>query len=674
MIRLPARLPLRGWFLLALLPTMGGLSILFSLDTYFGLQRLITRAFDDKLAALATLAASFIDAPAHHALAAPLPLAGLVQRPGDPRGWLADRTTGDVWTVDLATGARLAPLGRLPAPLDGFAPDPSALADPRRWLVLDGAAGVVARATLDSPDLETLLRLPGPVSAWTTDPAAAVAWAAGPDLVRLDLRARTTTRLAPLPFPLRSLVHDPREHRLHGLDATGATLLTLDPATGDVLHQVPLAYAAADFPDVLDQAPAVRLVALGWDAARGELLGAHHSLVSLDPATGTVTAGDRPAGFGRAQDPRYLHYVHTLRTFQQRTGTTYFCTQTINDHGLITYVLDAGIGENFSPLLSLDQAPAAAAAPLAALMAGEGSLHLTAIEEWGQWGRIKSGYAPLRDPLTGETVALTGVDVEVGTIQAQGDRALVITTAAALLLLLVTGLSSLRTAGRLALPLHALRQAALRAAGGDYRQHVEIERPAELRETAALFSAATLRIDTHIREAGARAAAQREARRRADLAAALDSPATAAGHHPALALAWGAGPGPAPCAGIVAEPAGGLLWLAPPATVAPAVPAALARALLRRPGTAPAALAPGDDDVTAWFFLPPAGAPQPLLDSPQPAWSEFTHAAGRFVVHCTPPWPRPPAPDLPAPDAATLCATLRALAPPGQFLLVRDTA
>ncbi len=679
--RLP-RLTLRGWFLTSLLSVLAALIVIQATHIYVSLSDLITQGFDRKLLAISTTTAAFIDPADHARLVEPLQLTGIARNTADGTLLAYDRRSSEFLKIRPADGFASVSTLKLPPGFHQLATGTA----PDTLIILDAATGELRLFSLRTGEHTPLHRLEPPVVAIASDSARGVLYIGGRHLDRLDLRTGIVTRLAQLHEPTRDLTFDPERQTLWGLGESGSTLLDLNSADGLLRRRIPLAQEKPEGAAETWKPAPVRLVAIVFDEAAKKLLGTERSLLHIDPATGLVSPKKLLSGFGRELGPGYLRYAAPMRRITNRANLTFLYTQLVTERDHIIYGLDGTVGEKHSAILSTDTLPASETAGIQQLLA-DGTPHLTTVRAWDQWGLLKSAFAPIFDA-TGHPVAMVGADVDITTIRYATHRALVITFAFGALLLLVAGLLSLAIARQLARPLARIKAAALRAAAGDYAQHVAVAHPRELRELAAGFSNATAGLGRRFVELDAAVADGRAVRDRGALLTRLaDVPPLAAAPAPGAVWTWGAldADAPAPGGAIIAGDAA-LAWCGA-AGAEPLIAAAhraelavLAHALLTRHGADPVVLAPlltalAPNEVAAWVLLTSAGvhvlarrpglvhrlspgsAPAPL--TPAAFTTPIVPAPGEaIIVTSTPAGPTSPAAAAPA----TLAAWRRAAA------------
>ncbi len=639
MNRSKLRLSLQSLLLLALLPALALLIVTYAAHSYTGLRDIIIRGFEHKLLAISSTTASFIDPSDHLKLMEPLASGALALDPADGSLWSFDRRTvhGEFFEVESTDSSirdadRTAGVLLKIRPTDGLAtPSPLRLPvgfnniaagiEPGELFVLNGTTGEVLSLSTLTGATQKVLNLEPPLTGFATDRAHRHLYASGRHLDRVDLRTGQVQRLGDLRIRCRDLACDETHQRLWTLSPRGDTLLELDLTNGAVRHSTKLmTEKPATAPETWQPEP-VTLNALIYDPASNRLLATSRSLVAVNPETGVVSAKGFLSAFGREIGPAYLRYAAPMRRITHRTNITFLYTQLVTDHNRITYGIDGTVGENHSPLLSLDTVPETEV-PLIQRVFTARQSQVTDMKVWDKWGLLKSAFTPILDTL-GVPIAMAGADVDVSTVRFETRRALVVTFSVGAILLVIGGLLTLAIARQINRPLFRIKSAALQVAAGDYQQTVEIGQPREFHELARAFNDATLDLGRnfqHLRETLSKGRAARDRRaltRRLAAEPILRLPPAG------LPWAWGAIGATGPTApipgGATTHGAHALVWCHRP----PADPlAAAARraeigltaaALMARHHGEPAALAAAlaglfAAEVDLWGLLTPSGA------------------------------------------------------------------
>jgi HAMP domain-containing protein len=178
--------------------------------------------------------------------------------------------------------------------------------------------------------------------------------------------------------------------------------------------------------------------------------------------------------------------VAPLRQIKKELGLTYLYTQVPMGGLDIIYVLDANTDDNHSPPGTVDSLPAADAGNILAVL-DTGQPHITDIQQWKQWGLIKTAFVPL--PATdGHSEGMVGADVDITTINGQLRVALVSAGLIGVCVLLVSLAVAVPAARRIADPLAAMKLAGFRLAAGETAVSVVPQGATELRDLAQAFN------------------------------------------------------------------------------------------------------------------------------------------------------------------------------------------
>lgn len=196
----------------------------------------------------------------------------------------------------------------------------------------------------------------------------------------------------------------------------------------------------------------------------GRLDGDAHRVHQTLPPGSDLNAED----FGDLFDPESPYFVQhrdALRALRARTGLTYLYTQVHLGGERIYYVLDGTEGDDWSPPGSADTLPDSSLVGVRDVQTF-GSLFVTDLLEWENWGLIKAAYAPIRDR-QGNVVAMVGADVESTIIRTKTRRALFSVLLIGALTIAVSILVALKISRTLTRPIDEIRDAALNIAAGD---------------------------------------------------------------------------------------------------------------------------------------------------------------------------------------------------------------
>lgn len=189
----------------------------------------------------------------------------------------------------------------------------------------------------------------------------------------------------------------------------------------------------------------------------------HRARQTFPPDT-DLKAEDFGAVFD-AEAPYFTTHRDALRELRRQTGLTYLYTQVYLGGDRIYYLLDGTDGDDWTPPGSADTLPDSSIIGVRDAQTF-GTLFVTDLLEWDNWGLIKAAYAPIRDR-EGNIVAMVGADVESTIIRTKTRRALFSVLLIGALTIAVSILVALKISRTLTRPIDEIRDAALGIAAGD---------------------------------------------------------------------------------------------------------------------------------------------------------------------------------------------------------------
>ncbi|MBI2568291.1 MAG: HAMP domain-containing protein [Candidatus Schekmanbacteria bacterium] len=246
-------------------------------------------------------------------------------------------------------------------------------------------------------------------------------------------------------------------------------------------------------------------------------------------AMATVTAAFVDSGEHRQimtmrdeSHPLYRKYAAPMTRLMELNQLAYLYTFVMRDNGrLIIYVIDGTVGDEHSAIGDQDAPPSEEEGLRDVWF--RGVTHLTGIKEWEQWGLLKSGFAPIRER-GGKVEAIAGADVDVTRILHRSRVALLRVGLIGAIAMVSASFFAFLLARRLARPIAAMKDAALRVAAGEYGHGIEISSPLELRQLAQTFSAMSTTLARHVAAQASNLTTVRVASRAQDLDRRLDVP------------------------------------------------------------------------------------------------------------------------------------------------------
>lgn len=495
----------RSWFQWWVLPAIVLVTLGLSWSVYRSLRDVILRGFDQKLVAVSTVTAAFIDPGDHAELMYQPKIEGLTVVSNDLI--LALDTERNVLMRIAAANGAAAPL---PIPVEPGLSQLAYDAAGARLLALDRQNSRIVVLDPETGRTEVLLDLDrtGDASALAATPSGRV-YVLGNRLHEIATGATRARAIGvnELP-PVLTAAYHPRQDRIVAL-TQDLRLLLIDPQSG---KPSPGPALSTDQP----------VHALMYHPGHDMLWAAGAELHAVDPLTGEVTPAEVLPAFGKELSPTYRRYLGGMRRIMDLLDLTYVYTQVVTDGSRITYGLDATQGEDHSPLHSQDELPAEQIAGVEQLMRN-GTVYSGPVQQWQQWGLIKSAFAPIVDA-TGRSIAMAGADVDVSLIDQRTRGALFqLLIVGALSLVLATAVS-FAIADRLRRPLASIKSTALEVAAGNHQGRAEVAAPRETHVLAVTFNKVASALEASIAALHSSIAELLRSRDRNELARRLSQP------------------------------------------------------------------------------------------------------------------------------------------------------
>ncbi len=369
-------------------------------------------------------------------------------------------------------------VGPLSVSLTGLVYDPSA----GRLLGIDETAQKLVAIDPQTAAVRPLGRLrSGPQP-------TAVARSAPVQIDRQDfLRALEYDRVRGMASPgetaaARSLVLDIAQH-IHDVQHPADT----EVETPDAEENGPVEVVESESAPLLLFESAIR--GLAWDAERQYLLAAADGLVGIDPNSGTVWEEGWWRGFHNEVSDAYLDEVLPMRRIKEKLNVTYlyaFYHPEKQGPDDIIYLLDASTDEDHSAIGDEDTYPEGTGYQVYGKVT-LGGVYQSDVEEWAEWGLLKTGYAPIYDT-AGLVCAIVGTDIDVSIIEPKARIALLKTLAVGLFAFFATLLAVYLVILALTKPIAQLREKTISVAAGHYGEQAPIEGPAEVKELCSAFN------------------------------------------------------------------------------------------------------------------------------------------------------------------------------------------
>jgi hypothetical protein len=179
-----------------------------------------------------------------------------------------------------------------------------------------------------------------------------------------------------------------------------------------------------------------------------------------------------------------------MREIAEKQHLTYFYSFMLNEQDrTISYVYDASVDDDFTHIGYIDDELLLDDFIAATEVLMTSKPYVSPIKEWGQWGLVKIGFAPIYS-MEGRGGAIMGADQNVASISEVSREALVILTLNSFVFLLFGATASWFIVRSLTAPLLAMKDNVLSIAAGFLDRNVEDPSLKDLRPLASLFSEA----------------------------------------------------------------------------------------------------------------------------------------------------------------------------------------
>lgn len=466
----------RTWFQLCMLPALALVTVGLAWSVYRSLHDIILHNFEQKLVAVSTTTAAFVKAEDHQWLLQKPDITGIAFSPDDV-----------LFALDRSRRVLMRIRGSNGVAEDRVVPVPPGLKD----LAYHRASGVlialeVPAGRLLSLDPETGASTPlltvGPSARGLVAAAGGQVMVLADRLLRLDLAAKRVEPVSEFRLPPTLGAGFDADHNVIWAIDAKHRILKIDPETGRTKVN---AHLPENSPLPGD---------LAYDRRRHILLGCHTAMVKIDPEKGTIEPAHFLSAFGKEISPIYRNYALPMSRVMHELDLSYVYTLTVSDRTHIVYGLDGTQGEKHSPLQSEDVLPDEQAKDVQELYRN-GTIFITPIQRWQQWGQLKSTFAPIFDA-AGKVVAMAGTDVEVSLIERQTRAALIDLLSIGILSLVAASAVAIVIARRLRRPLALIKSTALEVAAGNYSRRVSIDTPREAQALGVAFNGAAASLET----------------------------------------------------------------------------------------------------------------------------------------------------------------------------------
>ena len=172
-----------------------------------------------------------------------------------------------------------------------------------------------------------------------------------------------------------------------------------------------------------------------------------------------------PPGGYNDQDPFYLKSVATFKQIREATELTYLYTLILLDQNYLCYILDGSEPEEFSVIGSLDILPSNFYDEMKACAKQDRPL-IKPVEEWENWGLIKSGFIPIHEG-DRQVAGFIGADLAVGIIKTREKQATLALMLSGAFGIIISIFAAIRATRSLASPINRLKAEVVQLAGGN---------------------------------------------------------------------------------------------------------------------------------------------------------------------------------------------------------------
>lgn len=202
----------------------------------------------------------------------------------------------------------------------------------------------------------------------------------------------------------------------------------------------------------------------------------------IDPADhdgllAQARAGTDPQALEKRKE--FLRNVEPMRRIRESLGLTYLYSQALGSAPLeVIYGFDSSLGDDHTLIGATDEMTEDTMAGLKKVQA-DGSVYISPIEYQEQWGLLKTAAAPIYG-VDGKISSTAGADVNISVIQVATQNALFASALIGIGSIVACVAVALVIVRRVARPIAALKQEALRIAAGDTLQPAPIDGPREV--------------------------------------------------------------------------------------------------------------------------------------------------------------------------------------------------
>ena len=287
---------------------------------------------------------------------------------------------------------------------------------------------------------------------------------------------------------------------LYGIDNQVNKLIKIDFSQTDIVIEALATLRFKSTNKVIDRP----VQDITYNEHTDQIFGITDRLVSIDIKSGIVDDTKYVKGFRNEMGKLYLKYVQPMRRIREKLGLSFVYTQKLSDTPhldveydilkqkrvaynqatQIIYVIDSNIDDNHTEIGYTDTTPAEKKIRDVLF---KGSVYLSEIKDWDEWGLLKSGFAAIKNSKK-EIKAIAGADINVSIITDKTRIAMLKVTFVAIIALLLVTYISLIISKKIISPIQQLKEVALGIAAGHYGKHITIDKPLELADLSKSFN------------------------------------------------------------------------------------------------------------------------------------------------------------------------------------------
>ncbi|MEX2601031.1 MAG: hypothetical protein WD355_05245 [Balneolaceae bacterium] len=471
-------------------PTILLLTILAGIRVRSDLNDIITHGFDKKLIAVSSTTGAFVDLEDHHLVFTPRTMTALDIGPdGELFALTGDL---DITTLSPDGSASLSPMFNA-----GFPTRQLAISGESVFLS-DSVGNRLTRYSLEGT-LEADLNIDGftyTTMTWHNPSKTLYLSGAGGELHQVSpegewirsIRTGLTNISDITESPEGGLAAVSADQVIHTINLTGNG----EPGTPGI----PLTCVSEEDP----KAPCPVLSNLAYDAAQEHYWSVGERLykVLID---GTIDLDFYTyPGYYDHWSSYYLKYSGAMRNILVDQNLTFLYSFALfPEDGSIAYVLDGSVGEDYTHIGYMDYDLPPADFDEAIFVLRTGRNYVSDIQPWGQWGLIKSAFAPIYDSEFNAD-AIMGADLNVTAISQVTREAMVILRLSTFFFLILSGFAAWFISRPLTAPLVRLKENVLHIAAGFFDKPIDTPPLKDLRPLSGLFNEAGNKLNHEIYE------------------------------------------------------------------------------------------------------------------------------------------------------------------------------